>query len=88
MANHRSLKHIALQAEIQENNEKQPFAQSDSKKNSKELFDLLPSANMRKRILNIHESTRRFNVLGPKNPKEHSLYDSTSRNPHGDSGQH
>jgi hypothetical protein len=50
MENHRSLKHALLQAEIQKNSEKQLFTYSDSKQNGKELFDLLPSANMENRI--------------------------------------
>jgi hypothetical protein len=50
MENHRSLKHTRLQAEIQKNSEKQPFTHSDSKQNGKEIFDLLPSANMENQI--------------------------------------
>jgi hypothetical protein len=50
MENHRSLKRTLLQAEIQKNNEKQTFTYSDSKQNSKEIFDLLPSANMENQI--------------------------------------
>jgi hypothetical protein len=50
MENHRSLKRTLLQAEIQKNSEKQPFTHSDSKQNGKEIFDLLPSANMKKRV--------------------------------------
>jgi len=50
MENHRSLKHTPLQAEIQKNNEKQPFTHSDSKRKWKEIPKVLPSANMRKRI--------------------------------------
>jgi hypothetical protein len=46
MANHRSLKHVLLQAEIQENSEEQPFIHSDSKQNSKEIPKVLPSANI------------------------------------------
>jgi hypothetical protein len=46
MKSHRSLKRTLLQAEIQKNSEKQPFTHSDSKQNGKELFDLLPSANI------------------------------------------
>jgi hypothetical protein len=50
MENHRSLQRTLLQAEIQKNNEKQAFTYSDSKQNGKELFDLLPSANMENQI--------------------------------------
>jgi hypothetical protein len=50
MANHRSLKHTLLQAEIQENSQKQPFTHSDSKQNRKEIPKVLPSANMENRI--------------------------------------
>jgi hypothetical protein len=50
MKNHRSLQRTLLQAEIQKNSEKQPFTHSDSKQNSKEIPDLLPSANMGKRV--------------------------------------
>jgi hypothetical protein len=46
MENHRSLKRILLQAEIQKSSQKQPFTHSDSKQNGKELSDLLPSANI------------------------------------------
>jgi len=74
MANHRSLKHTALQAETQKTSEKQPFTHSGSKKNSKGIPKVLPSANMRKRVSNMHESTRRFNVASPKNAKEHYQY--------------
>jgi hypothetical protein len=79
MANHRSLKHTALQAEIQKNSEKQPFTHSDSKQNRKEIPKVLPSV---KRISNIHESTRRFNAASPKNAKEHYRCTTpTNRNP-------
>jgi hypothetical protein len=71
MENHRSLQRTLLQAEIQKNSQKQPFTHSDSKQNGKETFDLLPSANMRKRISNIRESTRRFNTRTQNNLKEH-----------------
>jgi len=82
MKRHRSLKRTPLQAEIQKNSEKQPFTHSDSKKNSKETPDLLPSANMRKRISNIHESTRRFNAASPKNAQRTlSLYDPNEPQP-------
>jgi hypothetical protein len=50
MENHRSLKRTLLQAEIQKNNEKQPFTHSDSKQNTKENPDLLPSANIGNQI--------------------------------------
>jgi hypothetical protein len=50
MENHRSLQRTLLQAEIQRNSEKQPFTHSDSKQNTKEIFDLLPSANMENQI--------------------------------------
>jgi hypothetical protein len=50
MESHRSLKHTALQAEIQKNSEKQPFTHSDSKQNGKEIPKVLPPANMEKRI--------------------------------------
>jgi hypothetical protein len=46
----RSLQRTLLQAEIQENSEKQLFTHSDSKQNGKEIPKVLPSANMRKRI--------------------------------------
>jgi hypothetical protein len=81
MANHRSLKHNTLQAETKKNNEKQLFTYSDSKQNGKELSDLLPSVNMRKRISNIHESTRRFNTRTQKNLKEHHTVQSKRQNP-------
>jgi len=71
MANHRSLKNTLLQAEIQKTSEKQPFTHSGSKKNGKVIPKARRSANMGKRISNIHESTRRFNVASRKNPKEH-----------------
>jgi hypothetical protein len=75
MEHHRSLKRTLLQAEIQKNSKKQPFIHSRSKKNTKELSDLLPSANIGRRVSNIHESTWRFNVASRKNTKEHySLY--------------
>jgi hypothetical protein len=89
MERQRSLKRTLLQAEIQRNSEKQAFTHSDSKQNGKETPDLLPSVNMRNRISNIHESTRRFNVASRKNTKEHYHYASpTNRNLHGDSEQH
>jgi hypothetical protein len=50
MDNHRSLKRTSLQAEIQKNSEKQPFTHSDSKQNTKENPDLLPSANIGNQI--------------------------------------
>jgi len=50
MENHRSLKHTRLQAEIQKNSQKQPFTHSDSKKNTKEIPKVLPSANIGNRI--------------------------------------
>ncbi len=82
MERHRSLKHTALQADIQKNSEKQSFTHSGSKKNRKEIPKVLPSANMRKRVSNMHESTRRFNVASRKNPKEHYHYTTpTNRNP-------
>jgi hypothetical protein len=71
MANRRSLKRALLQAEIQENSEKQVFTHSCSKKNGKVIPKARRSVNMRNRISNIHESTRRFNVSSPKNAKEH-----------------
>jgi hypothetical protein len=80
MANHRSLKHTLFQAEIQKNSQKQAFTHSDSKQNGKETFDLLPSANMRKRISNIHESTRRFNTHTQKNLKEQLTVHSKRQN--------
>jgi hypothetical protein len=80
MERHRSLKRTLLQAEIRKNSEKQPFTHSDSKQNGKETFDLLPSANMRKRISNIHESTRRFNTRTQNNLKEHLTVHSKRQN--------
>jgi hypothetical protein len=50
MDNHRSLKHTPLQAEIQKNSQEQLFTHSDSKQNTKENPDLLPSANMENRV--------------------------------------
>jgi len=50
LESHRSLQRTLLQAEIQKNSEKQSFTYSDSKQNSKEIFDLLPSANMENQI--------------------------------------
>jgi hypothetical protein len=82
MANQRSLKNTALQAEIQKNSEKQPFTHSDSKKNSKVIPKARRSANMKRRISNIHESTRRFNAASPKNPKEHYHYATPTNEPH------
>ncbi len=81
MANHRSLKRTLLQAEIQKNNEKQPFTHSDSKKNSKVIPKARRSANMKRRISNIHESTRRFNVASRKNLKEHHHYTTPTNEP-------
>jgi hypothetical protein len=71
MENHRSLKRTLLQAETQKNSEKQLFTHSDSKKKRQRNSKALPSANMRKRVSNMHESTRRFNVASRKNTKEH-----------------
>jgi len=48
--NHRSLQRTLLQAEIQKNSQKQPFTHSDSKQNTKENSDLLPSANIGNQI--------------------------------------
>jgi hypothetical protein len=79
MANHRSLKRTLLQAETQKNSEKQAFMHSDSKKNSKRIPKARRSANIRKRISNIHESTRRFNVASRKNTKEHSVREPNER---------
>jgi hypothetical protein len=90
LENHRSLQRTLLQAETRQSSEKQAFTYSDSKQNSKELFDLLPSANMKERTSNIHESTRRFNVASPKNTKEHYHYTTPNERtatPHGDSKQ-
>jgi hypothetical protein len=81
MANHRSLKHTLLQAETRKTSQKQPFTHSDSKRNSKEIPKALPSANMRKSISNIHESTRRFNVASRKNIKEHHDYATSANEP-------
>jgi hypothetical protein len=82
MANHRSLQHALLQAEIQKTSEKQHFTHSDSKKNSKVIPKARRSANMKRRVSNIHESTLRFNAASPKNPKEHYHYTTpTNRNP-------
>jgi len=50
MESHRSLKRTLLQAETQKNSEKQAFTYSDSKQNTKEISDLLPSANMGNRV--------------------------------------
>jgi len=50
MESHRSLQRTLLQAEIQKNSEKQPFTHSDSKKNTKEIPELLPSANIGNQI--------------------------------------
>jgi len=50
MENHRSLKRTLLQAETKKNSQKQRITYSDSKQNGKELFDLLPSVNMKNRI--------------------------------------
>jgi hypothetical protein len=80
MENHRSLQRTLLQAEIQKSTEKQAFTHSDSKKNSKRNSKARPSANIGKRISNIHKSTRRFNTASSKNPKEHYHY-MTPRNP-------
>ena len=81
MANHRSLQHALLQAEIQKNSEKQPFTHSDSKKNSKVIPKARRSANMKRRVSNIHQSTRRFNAASPKNPKEHKHYTTPTDEP-------
>jgi hypothetical protein len=82
MANHRSLKYNPLQAEIQKNSEKQPFTHSDSKKNSKRISKVLPSANIGKCVSNIHESTRRFNAASRKNAQRTlSLYDPNEPQP-------
>jgi hypothetical protein len=50
LANPRSLKRALLQAETLKTSEKQPFTQSDSKKNSKRISKVLPSANIRNQI--------------------------------------
>jgi hypothetical protein len=50
MENHRSLKRTLLQAEIQKNSENHRFTHSDSKKNTKEIPKVLPSANMESQI--------------------------------------
>jgi hypothetical protein len=50
MANHHSLKPNLLQAETQKNSKKQPSKTAIPKKNGKETFDLLPSANMENQI--------------------------------------
>jgi hypothetical protein len=84
MENHRSLQRTLLQAEIQKNSQKQPFTYSDSKQNGKELFDLLPSANMRNQKSNIHDTTCRFNTRTQKNLKEHLTVHSDSQNPDAD----
>jgi hypothetical protein len=84
MENHRSLKRTLLQDEIQKKSEKQVLTYSDSKQNSKEIFDLLPSVNMRMRVSNIRESTRRFNTRTQKNLKEHLTVHSESQNPDAD----
>jgi hypothetical protein len=82
MERHRSLKRTLLQAEIQKTSERQLFTYSGSKQNRKEIPKVLPSANMRKRISNIHESTRRFNVAARKNSQRTlSLYDSNEPQP-------
>jgi len=81
MENHRSLQRTLLQAEIQKNSQKQAFTYSDSKQNGKELFDLLPSANMRNQKSNIHDTTCRFNTRTQKNLKEHLTVHSDSQNP-------
>jgi len=91
MENNRSLKRTLLQAEIQKNIEKQPFTIVIPRKSGKELPDLLPSANMGKRVSNIHESTRRFNAASPKNTQRTpSLHDPNERTatPQNDSKQH
>jgi hypothetical protein len=71
MERHRSLKHTLLQVEIQKTSQKQLFTHCRSKKNSKGIPKARRSANMRRRISNIHESTRRFNAASRKNTKEH-----------------
>jgi hypothetical protein len=82
MESHCSLKRTLLQAEIRETSQKQLFTQSDSKQNGKEIPKARPSANIGKRVSNIHVSTRRFNVASRKNPKEHyHCTTSTNRNP-------
>jgi hypothetical protein len=81
LANHRSLKSTLLQAETQKTSEKQPFTHSCSKKNSKGIPKARPSANMRTRFSNIHESTRRFNAASPKNTKEHYHYTTPTNEP-------
>jgi hypothetical protein len=80
LANHRSLKRALLQAETQKNSEKQLFTHSDSKKNSKGIPKARRSADMGKRISDMHESTCRFNVASRKNPKEHQHH-TTPTNP-------
>jgi len=81
MENHRSLKRTLLQAETKKNSQKQRITYSDSKQNSKELSDLLPSANMRNQISNIHNTTRRFNTHTQENLKEHLTVHSKSQKP-------
>jgi hypothetical protein len=50
LESHRSLQRTLPQDVIQKSSEKQAFTHSDSKQNGKEIFDLLPSANMENQI--------------------------------------
>ena len=67
METHRSLQRTLLQAEIQKSSQKQPFTHSDSKKNTKENPDLLPSANMRNR----NSTFKNWRAGSTRAPKEH-----------------
>ncbi len=61
------------------------------KKNGKGIPKARRSANIGKRVSNMHESTRRFNVASPKNAQRTlALRDPNERTatPHGDSEQH
>jgi hypothetical protein len=50
LESHRSLQRTLFQAEIQKNSEKQLFTHSDSKQNTKENPEVLPSGNMENQI--------------------------------------
>jgi len=91
MANHRSLKHTLLQAEIQKNSEKQHFTHSDSKKKQQ--------SDSQSKTFSQHEQahfkhTRIYTQVQRGKPKEHPKNTIPIRSnertatQHGDSKQH
>jgi hypothetical protein len=81
MANHRSLKSTLLQAETQENSEKQASTHSCSQKKRQRNSQSKTFSQHGKSDFNIRKLKRRFNTRTPKNLKEQLTVHSKRQNP-------